>query len=244
MGTHYATAMRHASGRSLIVRFAQIALALSAAACIGSGEGKEYRDEDRSALAPAIRAQWLHGKRSDESGPQSGRAANTTAEDAFRFRSTLAASATRTAGSFVSADARPEYSVATLVAAWQPELTMAGVCIAPLVGLGHGAVEVDDGAARLRGSGVGFVAGNRLSYRGLGPIEPYARYESLVGLEYGVRRFEVGLEWHATDVVGVQLAYLRQTSVADDIDDLFGSDPIDSLRVETEGVHLGLAFRF
>lgn len=236
--------MRHAPGSCLILRVVAMVLVTPVAACFGSGAGTEYRDDDRSALAPAIRAQWLHGRSPDDVAAPPGVATTAASGDSFRFRSSLAASATRTAGTFVTADARPEYSAATAVVAWQPELTIAGVCLAPLVGLGHGAVEVDDGTARLRGSGVGFATGNRLSYRRFGSIEPYVRYESLVGLEYGVRRFEAGLEWHATALVGVQLAYLRQTSVADEFDGILGSDPIDSLRVETDGVHLGLTFRF
>ncbi len=43
----------------------------------------------------------------------------------------------------------------------------------------------------------------------------------------------------------MQLAYARQISEADDFDELFASTLLfDSARIETEGVHVGLAVRF
>ncbi len=213
-------------------RTALLALAVALAhACVA---GEDLRGTDRGAFLPAARVRVVWPRN----------AVPPPAEN-VAYRTVLEAGLTHVDGELGGSGAGGDYTVTMGHVAYAPELSWRGVAVRALAGVGYDDVEVELAGVDVDADGPGFVAGVEACWRGWRVVEPYARYVGLGGIDTEVRRLELGIELRLTDHAGVQLAYARQISEADDFDELFASTLLfDSARIETEGVHVGLAVRF
>ena len=209
---------------------ANIALSVALLALTGCTFGNHFRGTDRGALMPSARIQWSP-RQSDsrKDGPP------------VQYRSTFEAGVTRVEGDFVQDGLRPDYMATLGHAVFAPELTWGGVRLSPRIGLALGEIEVAEMSARASESGVGAMVGVEASWQGWSWCEPYVRYTDTRSIDWRVGRFEVGVDLRASDEVGFQIAYARQTSEIVDAT-LFGIG--DSAHIETEGIHIGLSLRF
>ncbi|MFT4513511.1 MAG: hypothetical protein ACI89X_001120 [Planctomycetota bacterium] len=209
---------------------ASIAVLVALLALTGCNFGNQFRGTDRGALMPSARVQWSPRQRDSRKDGQR-----------VQYRSTFEAGVTRVKGDFDQEGLRPDYEATLGHAVFAPELTWGGVRLSPRIGPAYGEIEVAEMSARASESGVGAMVGVEASWQGWSWCEPYVRYTDTRSIDWRVGRFEVGVDLRASDEVGFQIAYARQTSEIDDAT-LFGIG--DSARIETEGIHIGLSLRF
>jgi hypothetical protein len=203
---------------------------LAAGGCI---HGETFRGSDGSALMPKLRAEWAIPRA----------AAEPARADAVHYQPVLAAQATLLDGDFAEAGERPDYRVWAVHVAFQPEVHWRGVQLAPFVGLGYQRVDLDTSTASRWFDTVSPVVGAQLTWRGLAPLLPFARYEIAGPGDVTIARGEVGLELLLGSNSGLQVGYGRQRT---SVEEFLLLSPLvgDSVRIDSEGVHVGFVLRF
>jgi hypothetical protein len=179
----------------------------------------------------------------ERSRPRDGAASDRPAPDRVTWRPALAGAVTHVDGDFAQGPGAVDYRVLAALVGFQPDVAWRDVHFEPFAGLGFSEVEVDASVDEASSGGIGPAFGAALGYRGLGPLEPFVRYGRVFSGETTIGRFEAGLELRASRWLGLQVAYARQISEAEDVD-LFGLPGGDAVRVNSDGVLVGVSLRF
>ncbi|MCA8951922.1 MAG: hypothetical protein KDE27_20600 [Planctomycetes bacterium] len=207
-----------------------IGLALLGLPSCVAPDDNEFRGKDRSALLLSARLRLARDPDAPPPPPER-----------FSYRSGVEFDVNYRDGDFGDPGGRADYTVWSGHIAFAPELSWHGVTLGPLAGASFGDLTVERGTARSQESSLGGVLGVEASWRGWDYVQPYVRYSRKFAFDWSIGRFESGIELRATPNVGFQIAYARQTNRIDELE-LFGFG--DSARIATEGVHLGLCWRF
>ncbi|MFY9342044.1 MAG: hypothetical protein WAT39_06125 [Planctomycetota bacterium] len=202
-------------------------------ALVACSSGQQIRGTDRGAVLPAVRATFA--LREPRQVPARGLA----------FEPAIEVGTEHVGGDFGQGDYRAD----TFHLAFAPEFSWRDVCLQPLVGLAYAEVVADAPlpvplpapGLRADDQDLGGTLGLAASWRGWSLAWPCVRFASTGGRDIRVGRFEVGVDLRATDVLGISVAYARQTSEVETVGRFIGAV---GARIETEGLHLGLSLRF
>lgn len=216
-------------------RWTRIAgLAVVASVASACSQGVQYRGTDRGAVMPAVRARVALRHVEPPAN-----------ERRVTYEPSLEGGFTVVDGEFTQDGERIDYRAMCGHVAFAPAIAWRSARLQALAGLGYNDLRADASSGLVEADGLALALGLEGAWGGWSPLEPYVRYLGVNGVDTGVRRFEVGVDLRIQPTVGLQLAYARQTAEAEDLDDVFFvTSAVDSLRVESEGLHVGLSLRF
>ena len=211
-------------------------LGLVAVAAVGSAcsTGVQYRGTDRGALMPAARARVALRRVEPPAN-----------ERRVTYEPSLEGGFTVVDGEFTQDGERVDYQAMCGHVAFAPAITWRSARLQAMAGLGFNDLCADAGSGIVEADGPALALGREGAGGGWSPLEPDVRSLGVHGVDTGVRRVEIGVDLRIQPAVGLQVAYARQTAEAQDLDDVvFLTSVVESLRVESEGLHIGLSLRF